>query len=179
MATSRNDAIITGVEETTRAEMSAERPGSGPVPRRLDAAELSRLLGEQQFGVLASVKRDGHPHLSTVLYHWTSEEHLLRISSTADRLKVRQLRRDPHVALHVGGPDVWSFAVAEGEAEVSEVSTVPGDAIGRELLALTPGFVDPAEEAAFLDQMVTDQRLVIRIRVSRLYGTALDVPTGQ
>ena len=57
------------------------------------------------------------------------------------------------------------------------MTTVPGDAIGRELLALTPGFEDSADEAAFLGQMVEDRRVVIRLRVSRLYGTALDVPT--
>jgi hypothetical protein len=91
--------------------------------------------------VLASVRRSGHPHLSTVLYHWDPKERVLRISTTADRLKVRQLRHDPHATLHVTGPNVWSFAVAvaiaEGEAEVSGVTTMPGDAIGRELLALT------------------------------------------
>jgi hypothetical protein len=77
----------------------------------------------------------------------------------------------------VNGPDVWSFAVAEGDAEVSEVTSEPGDAVGQELLALTPGFEDPAQEAAFLRQAVKERRVVIRLRVSRLYGTALDIPT--
>ena len=172
-----NDAV-TAVEETTSQEVPTQQPGAGPAPRRLGTEELSRLLSGQQFGVLASVTRSGHPHLSTVLYHWAPEERLLRISSTAGRAKVRQLKRDSRAALHVTGPDVWSFAVAEGEVEVSEESVVPGDTIGRELLALTPGFADPAEEAAFLDQMVADRRVVIRLRVSRLYGTALDLPAS-
>ncbi|MFI9586435.1 TIGR03618 family F420-dependent PPOX class oxidoreductase [Streptomyces sp. NPDC052236] len=157
-------------------ETNESKPGPGPAPRVLTEQELARLLEEQQFGVLASVKRSGHPHLSTVLYRWNPKERVLRISTTADRIKVRQLRHDPHAALHVNGPNVWSFAVAEGEAEVSEATTVPGDAIGRELLALTPGFEDPEEETTFLEQLVADRRVVIRIRVSRLYGTALDIP---
>ncbi|MFK4183400.1 pyridoxamine 5'-phosphate oxidase family protein [Streptomyces sparsogenes] len=164
--------------KTRVANEEEQKPGAGPAPRPLTDEELSRLLREQKFAVLATVKRSGHPHLSTVLHHWSPEERVIRISTTADRLKVRQLRRDPHAALHVSGPDVWSFAVAEGEAEISEVATVPGDAVGRELLALTPGFDDPKDEAAFLEQMVADRRVVIRIRVSRLYGTALDIPTG-
>ncbi|GAB3160239.1 TIGR03618 family F420-dependent PPOX class oxidoreductase [Micromonospora sonneratiae] len=166
------------IENGTVTNEEEQKPGAGPAPRVLTEEELSRLLRQQQFGVLASVKRSGHPHLSTVLYHWNPEERVLRISTTVDRLKVRQLRRNPQAALHVNGPDVWSFAVAEGEAEVSEVTTVPGDAIGQELLAMTPGFEDPADEAAFLAQLVADRRVVIRIRVSRLYGTALDIPTG-
>ncbi|WP_327709745.1 TIGR03618 family F420-dependent PPOX class oxidoreductase [Streptomyces sp. NBC_00464] len=153
-------------------------PGNGPAPRTLTEAELSQLLGEQQFGVLASVRRTGHPHLTTVLYSWDAKERVVRVSSTADRLKPRQLRTDPHAALHVNGPDVFSFAVAEGEAEVSAPAAVPGDAVSRELLSLTPGFEDPAEEAAFLAQVVADRRVVIRIRVSRLYGTALDIPAA-
>lgn len=56
------------------------------------------------------------------------------------------------------------------------MTAVPGDAIERELLALMSGFEDPADETAFLEQMVANRRVVIRIRVSRLYGTALDVP---
>ncbi|REE96434.1 TIGR03618 family F420-dependent PPOX class oxidoreductase [Thermomonospora umbrina] len=152
-----------------------QKPGAGPGPRALTDEELSRLLSGQRFGVLASVKRSGQPHLTTVLHHWSPEERVVRISTTADRLKPRHYRNDPHASLHVRGPDVWSFAVAEGEAEVSEVTTVPGDAVGRELLSLTPGFEDPDDEAAFLEQLVADRRVLIRIRVSRLYGTALDV----
>jgi len=94
------------------------------------------------------------------------------------RPTARHVRDDPRLALHVSGPDVWSFAVAEGEAEVSEPTAEPGDAIGRELLSLTPGFDDPAQEAAFLAQAVAERRVVIRLRVSRLYGTALDFPGG-
>ncbi|MET8329863.1 TIGR03618 family F420-dependent PPOX class oxidoreductase [Streptomyces sp. NPDC005181] len=164
---------------TEEAVKDEQQPGSGPAPRMLSDDELSRRLREQQFGVLAFVRRSGHPHLSTVLYDWRPEERVVRISARADRLKVRRLRNAPQAALHVRGPDVFSFAVAEGDAEVSEETTVPGDATGRELLAMTPRFEDPEEESAFLEQVVADRRVVIRIRVSRLYGTALDIPSAQ
>lgn len=129
----------------------------GPAPRALSDEELSGLLGQGRFGVLASVRSTGHPHLSTVLYDWDAEERVLRISSTANRLKVRQLRRDPHASLHVSGPDVWSFAVAEGEVEI----------------------VDPADGATPGGQGLPDRRVTIALRVSRLYGTALDIPTEE
>ncbi|MEU7701486.1 pyridoxamine 5'-phosphate oxidase family protein [Streptomyces sp. NPDC015492] len=142
-------------ERTVVDAPAGTTPNDGPAPRALTDGELSRLLSRQRFGVLASVRSTGHPHLSTVLHEWSAEERVLRISSTADRLKVRQLRRDPHVALHVNGPDVWSFAVAEGEAEI----------------------VDPADDAPAGEQPLPDRRVVILVRVSRLYGTALDVPS--
>jgi hypothetical protein len=67
------------------ANEERSRPGTGPAPRALTEEELSRLLREQQFGVLASVRCSGHPHLSTVLYHWDPKQRVLRISTTADR----------------------------------------------------------------------------------------------
>ncbi|MFF9340615.1 pyridoxamine 5'-phosphate oxidase family protein [Streptomyces sp. NPDC014773] len=148
------DTTATTVDTVSEAAPGTT-PNDGPAPRALTGDELSGLLGRQRFGVLASIRSTGHPHLSTVLHHWDPEERVLRVSSTADRLKVRLLRRDPHVSLHVGGPDVWSFAVAEGEAEI----------------------LDPADGAAPGEKPLPDRRVTILIRVSRLYGTALDVPS--
>lgn len=141
-------------EDTATETAGATTENEGPAPRALTGEEVSQLLRQQQFGVLASVRSTGHPHLSTVLYAWDAEERVLRVSSTADRLKVRQLRTNPRTSLHVSGPDVWSFAVAEGEAEI----------------------VDPADDAAPGEKPLPDRRVVIRIQVSRLYGTALDMP---
>ncbi|MET9248363.1 PPOX class F420-dependent oxidoreductase [Nonomuraea sp. NPDC003709] len=147
-------------------------PGAGPAPQSLGDEELSRLLAGQRFGALATNKSSGHPHLSTVLYTWDPDQRVVRISTIADRLKVRQLHKDPRCALYVASDDFWSYAVAEGQAELSPVSAEPGDEVGMELLAMQQHMDDPY---AFLRQMVEDRRLVIRIRVSRLYGTALPV----
>ncbi|MEW1847198.1 TIGR03618 family F420-dependent PPOX class oxidoreductase [Nonomuraea angiospora] len=147
-------------------------PGAGPAPQSLGDEELSQLLAGQRFGALATNKSSGHPHLSTVLYTWDPDQRVVRISTIDDRLKVRQLHKDPRCALYAASDDFWSYAVAEGQAELSPVSTEPGDEVGMELLAMQQNMDDPY---AFLRQMVEDRRLVIRIRVSRLYGTALPV----
>ncbi|MFE8914068.1 PPOX class F420-dependent oxidoreductase [Streptomyces globisporus] len=148
-----------------------QRPG----PRALSDEALSGLLGQQQFGTLATNKRSGHPHLTTMVYSWDPEARIVRFSTTADRVKTKHLRRDPRAALHVPGGDVWSFAVAEGEAEVSGSTTEPGDAVGRELLGMIPEGGRPEDEAAFFEELVAERRVVIRLTVDRLYGTALDV----
>ncbi|MGV9315863.1 pyridoxamine 5'-phosphate oxidase family protein [Streptomyces sp. NPDC003691] len=147
----------------------------GPAPRALSDAALSRLLGEGRFGTFATVKRSGHPHLATLLYHWDPETRTVRFSTLADRLKAVHVRNDSRASVHVQGPDVWSFAVAEGEAEVSAPTTVPGDAVGRELLSMLPAEAHPLDEAAFFAGQVAEGRVVIRLKVTRLYGTALDV----
>ena len=123
--------------------MTEYGPGQGPGPEPITEDGLARLLGERQFAVLATNKKNGHPHVSTVAYTWDPAERTVRISTTADRAKVRQLRDDPRAALHASSADHMSFAVAEGTAELSGIAERPGDTTGRELLAMTPGFADP------------------------------------
>ncbi|MFJ9044078.1 pyridoxamine 5'-phosphate oxidase family protein [Streptomyces sp. NPDC102347] len=74
-----------------------------PGPRSLTDDALSDLLGAQRFGTPTTVRRSGHPHLSTMVYDWDRDTRTVRFSTTADRVKVAHLRRDPHAALHVEG----------------------------------------------------------------------------
>ncbi|MEV0596220.1 pyridoxamine 5'-phosphate oxidase family protein [Nonomuraea cavernae] len=148
-------------------------PAMGPPPGFLSDAQVSHLLGEQRFGALATVTSSGHPQMSTVRYTWDPEQRVVRISTIADRPKVRQLHKDPRSALYVAGEGFRSYGVAEGEAELSPVTVEPGDEVGRELLAMRPGFAAPGDEAAFLRRMVDDRRMVIRLSVSRLHGMSL------
>lgn len=150
-------------------------PGRGPGPATQSEEKLSELLSSQLFGVLATVKRDGMPHLATMSYSWSPEDKVIRITSVDDRIKVRHIRKDARASLHVARPDHLAFVVAEGRAEVSEVTTVPGDATGRELLSLQKVPVSPEEEEQFFRNMVEDRRLVIRIHVSHIYGGGLAV----
>lgn len=148
---------------------------TAPGPTALSDEAISDLFATHQFGVLATMKRSGLPHLATMLYRWDPVARIVRFSTTANRVKVTHLRNDPRVAVHVSGDDVWSYAVAEGDTELSEVTTAPGDAVGRELLAMLPDAARTDDDAAFLAQAVTERRMVIRLRVERLYGTLLDV----
>jgi hypothetical protein len=109
---------------------------------------------------------------------WDAAERTARVSTTADRVKGRILRRDPRAALHVSGSHFWSYAVAECDADVSEVATTPGDETCQELLDVHSAFVEVVDEPTFFAQMVDARRLVVRLRVRRLYGVLLDKPPG-
>ncbi|MCD5345949.1 PPOX class F420-dependent oxidoreductase [Agromyces sp. H3Y2-19a] len=145
---------------------------AGPVP--LTEAEASDLLAAQNFGVLATLKRDGQPHLTTMLYGWDASAGVARFSTTSTRLKATHLRRNPRATLHVSADDHWSYAAVEGLAEVSAPTVEPGDAVGRELLALVPEAARPADPSDFFDEAVAEGRVVIRLRAERLGGTRLD-----
>jgi PPOX class probable F420-dependent enzyme len=141
--------------------------------------QLQELIANNRQGILAAVTRAGYPHMTNVLYVWDAAERTARVSTTADRVKGRILQRDPRAALHVSGSHFWSYAVAECDAEVSEVATTPGDETCRELLEVHSAFYgEMVDEPAFFAQMVDAKRLVVRLRVRRLYGVLLDKPPG-
>src|SRR3954447_26846383 len=96
--------------------------------------ELERFLGDRGRGVLATVKADGRPQLSTIDYCYDAEARVARISTVATLAKVANLRRDPRASLYVGSSDLASYAVAEGAAELSPVSASVDDATVEELV---------------------------------------------
>jgi PPOX class probable F420-dependent enzyme len=143
----------------------------------LDDKLLSLIAGTRH-GVLATIAADGRPQLSNVLYVWDPDERVARISTTADRVKARNLRRDPRAALHVTGAHFWQFAVAEGPATLSAVAAEPGDEANRELLAMHAVHYGQLDEDDFYRQMITARRLVVRLHVRHVYGIALDKRPG-
>ncbi|GGY05803.1 hypothetical protein GCM10010358_68970 [Streptomyces minutiscleroticus] len=58
----------------------------------------------------------------------------------------------------------WHRFTRCGKAVVSESTMVPGDAVGRELLGMVPKAGRPEDEAAFLEELVAERRVVIRLR---------------
>jgi PPOX class probable F420-dependent enzyme len=133
-------------------------------------ADLWQLVMSERQGVLATVARDGKPQLSNVLYYPDADSHLVRISTTADRLKARNLARDPRAALHVSGQDFWHYTVAEGDVTLSAVASAPGDDACRELLTVHTAFYGEQDADAVYPDLIAARRLVVRLQVSHLYG---------
>ncbi len=132
--------------------------------------ELWQLVAAGRKAVLATLKRDGLPQLSNVLYLSEPDGRTVRISTTADRHKAHNLARDPRAVLHVSGDDFWAFAVAEGRAVLSSVAAIPGDQACQELLAVHTAFYGTLDTNAFFDEMITGRRLVVRVDLHHVYG---------
>jgi PPOX class probable F420-dependent enzyme len=140
--------------------------------------KLLALIAASSHGVLATIAVDGRPQLSNVLYVWDAASRTARISTTDDRVKARNVRRDPRGALHVSGDHFWQFAVAEGPVTVSGVATEPGDDATRELLDLHTAHYGELDEEKTSAQLIAASRLVVRLHVKHVYGIALDQPPG-
>jgi PPOX class probable F420-dependent enzyme len=136
----------------------------------LDAA-LTYLRGHAK-GVLITLKADGRPQASNIMYA-VGDDGLIRISATADRAKSNNARRDPRVSLHVTAPDFWSYVVVDGDAEISPTATAPDDPTVDELVELFRSMQgEHPDWEEYRAAMVTDRRLVIRIRPNHAYGMA-------
>jgi PPOX class probable F420-dependent enzyme len=136
-----------------------------------DSSRLWELVGSTGRGALVTLMRDGRPQLSNVDYFADGATGLIRLSTTDGRAKVHNLRRDPRASLYVTVPGGGAYAVAEGIAEISSVAADPADATVEELIDVYRGVQgEHPDWADYRAAMVADRRLVIRVRVNRLYG---------
>lgn len=134
---------------------------------------LLDLITAHDQGVLATIRRDGRPQLSTVNYAYDDATRLLRVSITDGRAKTANLRRDPRAALHVSSPDGWSYAVADGAVELSAVAAEPDDDAVAELIELYRSIGGEHDDwDDYRRAMIADGRLVLRLHVDHLYGQA-------
>jgi len=131
-----------------------------------DALDFARA---NRWSVLTTIRRNGLPQLSNVS-HWVSDDHVIRISITADRAKYHNLRRRPWAALHVTQPDFRAYAVLEGDVELSPVAARPDDETVEELIAYYRALSGEHENwDDYRAAMVTDRRAVVRLTPVRAY----------
>lgn len=132
-------------------------------------ADLQDLLRNNRHGTVVTIKRDGRPQLSPVSFAFDGET--IRVSSTDDRAKIKNLRRDPRVSFYVTGPDYDGYVVAEGTAVLSDVAADPHDATVDELVEVYRAIAgDHPDWDEYRAAMVTEKRLVLRVTVDRVYG---------
>jgi PPOX class probable F420-dependent enzyme len=131
----------------------------------IDLEVARKFLRDRHNGILATLKGDGRPQLSNVLY-LLDDDGRIKVSVTQTRAKTKNLRRDPRATLHVQGGDWYEFLVIDGTAEFVEG---PGVAQAlrdhyRKIRGEHPNWEE--YDAA----MVKDQRLLLSIEITYAYG---------
>ena len=135
--------------------------------------ELSDALayaGERKQGVLTTIKSDGRPQLSNIVYRVT-DDGTIQISVTDDRAKTNNLRRDPRASVHVTADDFWSYCVIEGDASMTPTAAATDDATVE---AMVEWYRAMSGEHSNWDEyrqaMVDDRRLLLTITPTHAYG---------
>ncbi len=136
----------------------------------METATAIEFVRAQRQGVLTTIRRDGRPQLSNIVYT-VDEAGIIRISITADRAKAKNLIRDPRASLYVTSQDFWSYAVVEGSADLSPVAATPNDPTADELVAIYQAVSgEHPNWDGYRAAMVADSRLVVRLTPTSAYG---------
>lgn len=153
----------------TCQQILPDDPDNGRLAGAAVSDRLWELFGKRGRGVLVTLRRDGRPQLSNLDY--LAEPGLIRCSTTGDRAKVRNLRRDPRASFHVTTPDGGAYAVAEGTVTLTDPAVATTDDTVEELVEVYRRIRgDHPDWADYRAAMVADGRLVIRLDVHRVYG---------
>src|ERR1700757_332515 len=133
--------------------------------------KLLAVISGHSVGVLAPIKRDGRPQLSNVSYYFDPRSVVIEVSITEPRAKTRNLRRDPRASILVSSDDGWTYAVAEGTAELSPPAADLHDDTVEKLIVLYRNIAgEHPDWDDYRRAMVTDRRVVMRLPISHLYG---------
>lgn len=133
------------------------------------AAAVDHLRTEQR-GMLITVRAEGRPQSSNILYA-VDDGGVIRISVTADRAKTKNLERTGSASLHVSRADFWAYVVIDADAELSPVAADPRDGTVDELVALYRSMQGEHDDwDDYRRTMVADRRLVVRLRPTHAYG---------
>lgn len=135
----------------------------------MDVPQALEFAASYQKGTLVTIRRDGRPQVSNVLYVLDGDVALMSV--TADRAKTRNLQRDPRACLHVTDETFWKYVVLDGEVALSPPASDPGDATVEALVSYYrrsngehPDWDD------YRAAMVAERRLIATLHPSSAYG---------
>jgi PPOX class probable F420-dependent enzyme len=136
----------------------------------IELADALAFVRENDRGVLVTLRRDGLPQLSNIMYV-PDENDLIGISVTESRAKTKNLRRDPRAFLHVTRADFFAYVVLEGTVTLSSVATEPGDSVVDALVDMyRTARGEHPDWDEFRQAMVDEGRVLAQLRVNRAYG---------
>jgi len=122
--------------------------------------EMEEFLSQAHIARIATVKRDGSPHVAPVWFLWESGE--LIIVTYADSLKVKNLKTDNRVAVVIDISDPGKGVIIEGEAEIST------DRIEEMMRKVSAKYVKPEELDDYLESLLKVSMLVIGVKPKKI-----------
>jgi PPOX class probable F420-dependent enzyme len=119
-------------------------------------------LDEMHFAVVATISPDGSPQLTTVWYLRDGDD--LLFNTAVGRVKERNLRRDPRLAVTVLAADGYRFITIKGIVTLDEAS---GQEVIRRLATRYHGAARAEQQMREMFSM--QQRVTIRLPIANVY----------
>lgn len=136
--------------------------------------QLASFLAPSLIAVAATVGADGMPQLTPVWYVY--RDGALLISVTKERLKYKNLARDPRLSVCVYGPPLAKvYATLVGKVELAD-----DDSIWEPTQAICARYMAPDEVEPWMEMLRTENRVLITLRPDRVVYKDLDpiLPEG-
>ena len=139
----------------------------------IEQDSVRRFLAEHSKGVLTTLKRDGRPQMSNIVYGFFDER--VHVSVSENLAKTRNATRDPRVSLHVTNDNFGRYLVVEGVADVSSLTVAPDDETA-ELLVRTYRSIagEHPDWDEYRDAMIQQRRVVISFGADHAYGQGVE-----
>ena len=130
----------------------------------LSQQEIANYLDEAHIAHLVTVRPDGRPHVAPVWF--LEEDGWAFVMADANAVKVRNIRRDPAVALSVATDErPLKYVVLHGEAQVT--SSDMEEMVGR----ICVRYDGPERGPAYARELLAQGRMcLIEVRVTRAIG---------
>ncbi len=130
-----------------------------------EIADQDQFITDHRWGVLTTLRVDGHPVSSVVAY--ARHEDTLLVSTPGTTFKRRSLDRDARATLCiVTNAEPFNFVSVEGRVDVETTNLVANTRLVFRNIADT-GFTEPDDLQAWL---AAQRRVIIRIHPERVYG---------
>ena len=122
--------------------------------------------------VLSTFRRNGAAQLSIVVVGAYGDG--AAFTTTEDRAKLLNLRRDPRCSLLVSQDSWWGFVVLEGTARILSADNTDADELRQAFRDVYRSISGEHPDWDEYDRaMVEDKRAVVVVVPDRIYGTAL------
>ena len=128
---------------------------------KLTTAEIDAFLAQPRTAHLVTLRASGTPHVAPVWFLW-KDGHAL-IMADASAVKVRNIRRNPAVALSVATPDhPYNYVTIEGTANIAS------NGLEDMVLETCILYEGPERGAEFAQELLAGERLtLVSISVDR------------
>ncbi|MEE2882080.1 MAG: PPOX class F420-dependent oxidoreductase [Chloroflexota bacterium] len=128
----------------------------------MEKKEIDQFLSGIKMAVMATINKDGSPHLSPNWYYYDGER--LSFVTTKERLKFFNLRRDDRMSVCVYEPPLASnYVVIQGRATIDD-----GD-IWEDARLIIQRYVEPDQVENYVERWKTQPRILIQVAPDKIY----------
>ena len=128
----------------------------------MEKQEIDQFLSGIKMAVMATINKDGSPHLSPNWYHYDGER--LSFVTTKERLKFFNLRRDARISVCVYEPPFASnYVVIQGRVTLTD-----GD-IWEYARLVIKRYVEQDQVENYLERWKTQPRILVQVTPDKIY----------